>query len=94
MASRCAPQRWVYSEASKAALALLPGASPDESVGRTYRVNIPLCDVRRAPDQKARVFGTYSQDWPVTIYERRREFARVSPDGAAPEWVVFSLLRP
>ncbi len=83
-----------YSEASKSALALLPGTPPNEGVGRTYRVNIPVCDVRRAPDQKARVFGTYSQDWPLTIYERRHEFARVSPDGAAPEWVVFSLLRP
>ncbi|GAB7534174.1 energy transducer TonB [Burkholderia sp. 22PA0099] len=83
-----------YSEASKAALLLLPGTPPNEGVGQTYRVNIPICDVRRAPAQKARVFGTYSQGWPLTIYERRHEFARVSPDGAAPEWVVFSLLRP
>lgn len=88
------PAPAAYSEASKAALDLLPGASPDEGVGRTYHVDVPRCDVRRAPDQKARVLGTYARDRPLTIYERRHEFARVSPDGAAPEWVVFALLRP
>ncbi|NIE86853.1 energy transducer TonB [Burkholderia sp. Cy-647] len=84
-----------YSEASKAAIELLRNQPAEqESIGRSYRVAIPLCDVRRTPNQNAPVLKTYPQGTTVTVFQRQHEFARISPDGQPPEWVVFSLLQP
>jgi TonB family protein len=90
------PATVTYSEDSKIALGLLedPARHPvNEGVGNALRVNIPLCDVRHVPNQNAPIFKKYPQGKVLTVFERKHEFARVSPDGTEPEWVVFSLLQ-
>lgn len=97
------PASGVYSNESRAlALELLKEKpeNPEEGVGETYYVNVPICDVRLRPEQASPVVKQYHQGDALKIYARMLASAttldavRVSPDGASPEWVVSTLLKP
>ncbi|MFL9905302.1 hypothetical protein [Paraburkholderia sp. RL17-337-BIB-A] len=88
------PASGAYSNESRVvALEILnEKQNPNEGVGETYYVNVPICDVRPKPDGS--VEEQYHQGDALKIYAREKGYARVSPDGAPPQWVVFELLKP
>jgi hypothetical protein len=81
-------------EAQQVAAELLsapPRHPANEGVGKTYQVDVPLCDVRGAPD--GAVTAQYPEGTLLHVYARKGEYARVTPDSAPTQWVVFALLR-
>lgn len=83
-----------YSAESRVAVDLLKPEGPTEGVGATYYVGGTVCPVRQKPDPDSPVVKKYYYGATVKIYERDGSMARVSPDGAASEWVPFFLLSP
>lgn len=83
-----------YSADSRVALELLKPAQPQKSDGRHYVVGASSCHSRQAPDASSPVVRSYYQGAALTVYERNGLLARVSPDGAPPEWVLFAWLVP